>query len=139
MKFNDKIIAKLDQMKQYLTELGGILPDTVDEYMESLKIRRACEKTIELAIETVIDVISGVIAEKRLGVPSSEESIIQIAQKNKMLSIALAKKIQEMKGFRNVLVHKYGEVDDERVYTYLSEELEDFEVFEREIVKFLKM
>ncbi|HLD33199.1 MAG TPA: DUF86 domain-containing protein [Candidatus Nanoarchaeia archaeon] len=138
MKLNDKIAVKLNLIKQYLGELEDLLPHTVEEYKESLKVRRACEKTIELAIENVIDVLSVIIANKRIGTPSSEENIIQIAQKNKILSSSLSKKIQQMKGFRNVLVHKYGEVDDTRVYQYLCEELKDFDAFEREIATFLK-
>src|SRR3989344_2633568 len=137
MKLQEKVTTKLDQMNQYLNELENLLPER-DEYLENLEARRACEKTIELAIERVIDVLSVIIAEKRFGVPSSEENLIQIAQKRRVLSLPLAKKIQAMKGFRNILVHKYGEVDDEQAYTYLSEERHDFAVFEKEIEKFLK-
>lgn len=42
-----------------------------------------------------------------------------------------------MKGFRNLLVHKYGKVKDELVFENL-ENLDDFEKFKREIMDFLK-
>ncbi|HLC19464.1 MAG TPA: DUF86 domain-containing protein [Candidatus Nanoarchaeia archaeon] len=138
MKPREKIIQKLDMMDSYLNELESMLPSTVDDYIENLQVRRACEKTIELAIEKVIEILSSIIVEKRFGIPSSEESIIEIAQKNKVLSISLAKKIRAMKGFRNILVHKYGEVEDEQVFQYFSNELGDFDLFKREILKFVK-
>ena len=42
-----------------------------------------------------------------------------------------------MKGFRNILVHKYGEVDDEISYENL-EKLSDFDLFKEEVIFFLK-
>lgn len=137
MNLNKKIVAKLDELNLYVDELETLLPQDVEEYLENLKVRRACEKTIELAIEVVISILSSIVNDKRLGVPFSEENIIEIAQKNHIISVSLAKKIKEMKGFRNILVHKYGEVDDGQAYHYLSEELGDFESFEREINRFL--
>jgi len=44
-----------------------------------------------------------------------------------------------MKGLRNILVHRYGSVDDEIVYNSLSAELNDFHDFIDEVLKFTKM
>lgn len=43
-----------------------------------------------------------------------------------------------MKGFRNILVHEYGEVDDRIVYEAVKARLIDFELFKREIMKTLE-
>jgi len=40
-----------------------------------------------------------------------------------------------MTRFRNLLVHVYAKVDDSRVYEFLLEDLEDFDLFAREIAK----
>ena len=45
-----RIFAKLDEMTGYVEELKEMLPDE-DEYFQNLINRRACEKTIEVAIE----------------------------------------------------------------------------------------
>ena len=50
----------------------------------------------------------------------------------------MADTLSNMKGFRNILVHKYGIVDDELAFEMLSEKLEDFEKFKDEILRFLK-
>lgn len=46
-------------------------------------------------------------------------------------------KLDEMKGFHNILVHRYGEIDDGKAYFSLQEELNDFSLFEKEIKSFL--
>lgn len=124
-------------MDNYLQELEDMLPEE-EEYYQNLKTRRACEKTIELAIEQVIDIASMIVSQKKLGIPHSEDDIITTLEKKKVLSQKLVKRIKEMKGFRNILVHKYGEVDDERTYHFLTAELDDFTLFEKEIKLFLK-
>jgi len=43
-----------------------------------------------------------------------------------------------MAKFRNVLVHLYLEVDRQRVYQYLQENLDDFETFARYVGEWLK-
>src|SRR3989338_1792888 len=108
MNGNERILLKLDEMNKYLTELEDLLPEET-EYLSSLPDRRACEKTIELAIECVIDVMALLVAQGKLGVPKDEEDIITILEKKKILSEKLVSKVRGMKGFRNILVHKYGE------------------------------
>jgi len=43
-----------------------------------------------------------------------------------------------MKGFRNILIHKYGEIDDEKAYENIKEGLKDFEKIIKEIEGFLE-
>lgn len=45
-----RILSKLDEMIRYVEELQEMLPDK-EEYLHDLIKRRACEKTIEVAIE----------------------------------------------------------------------------------------
>ena len=138
MIFKDKILEKLREMDTYLNELEKILPSEKKEYLQNLTKRRACEKTIELAIENVIDVISLIVSFNKLGPPQSEDSLIDLISKNNLLSSTLILKVKKMKGFRNILVHRYGDVDDKRVFKYLTEELDDFILFEEEVKKLIK-
>lgn len=43
-----------------------------------------------------------------------------------------------MKGFRNILVHRYGEIDDALAFKILTEKLNDFNLFIDLVNKFLK-
>ena len=132
-----RILMKLEEMNKYLIELENILP-TEDEYIHSLTERRASEKTIELAIEAVIAIISIIVAKERLGFPEDEDSLINLLEQKKIFSSKLCHTLRGMKGFRNVLVHKYGEIDDELAYEFLSNQLSDFEAFEKEVRKYLQ-
>jgi len=133
MDAKKKILSKLEEMNRYLGELEDILPEKEREYLRDLTIRRACEKTVESAIEAVISIISIVVSSNKLGLPQSEDDLIDTIEKKKILSQETAEKIRQMKGFRNILVHKYGEIDDALSYQFLTEEIDDFSQFEKEI------
>lgn len=137
LNLKQKVIEKLHAMNQYLDELEELVPEE-EEYYERLQARRACEKTIELAIEQVIDIASLIVSYQKLGIPQSEDDLIILLQKKKVLSTALATKIKEMKGFRNLLVHKYGAINDRKSYHFLTAELGDFTQFKKEIKQFIK-
>ena len=138
MDFKERVLLKLEEMFEYVNELQKMLPSEEEEYVENIKDKRACEKTVELAIEAVINVVSMVVSQEKLGLPQSEDDLIDLLMKHKILSISIGEKLKEMKGFRNILVHKYGEVDDKQAYVFLTEELGDFKLFANEVKKYLK-
>ena len=61
-------------MTGYIEELKEMLPDK-EEYLQHLIKRRACEKTIEVAIESLIDVSAMIVSAGKFGLPARYESI----------------------------------------------------------------
>jgi len=57
-----------------------------------------------------------------------KDSIRKLAE-NGILPASLSTRLEELVGFRNLLVHQYGRVDDSRAYFYLSLEFNDFYEF----------
>jgi uncharacterized protein YutE (UPF0331/DUF86 family) len=43
-----------------------------------------------------------------------------------------------MKGFRNILVHEYGRIDDRLVYDLLKNNINDFDAIRKEIIACVK-
>lgn len=78
-----RIELKLEEMMNYIYELQEMMPSD-EEYYTNLVRRRACEKTIEIAIDSLIDIASMIVASERFGLPIDEENII-----DRILSIGL--------------------------------------------------
>ena len=57
--------------------------------------------------------------------------------REKILSKEMVKKLRLMKGFRNILVHRYGKIDDKLAFKILKENIKDFYEFIEEIEKIL--
>lgn len=132
----ERIFVKLDEMTRYVEELKEMLPEE-EEYLQNLIKRRACEKTIEVAIESLIDVSAMMVSAQRFGLPSSEESILDILVEKKVLGMELGERLKDMKGFRNILIHRYAHVDDEIVYQNMTDYLVDFFEFGKAIESYI--
>ena len=133
----ERIFAKLDEMTRYVEELKEMLPEE-EEYLQNLIKRRACEKTIEAAIESLIDVSAMIVSAQRFGLPASEESILDILVERNVLSKGSGERLKDMKGFRNILIHRYAHVDDGIVYGNLTDYLDDFSKFNRTIQSYME-
>lgn len=131
------IKSKVEKIKDSLIFIEENLPANVKQLKESKLIKNALYKEIEFAIELVLDICSLINSGLRLGMPETEENILDNLETKKVFDTSLIKLIREMKKFRNFLVHKYGDIDDAKAYRDIKEGLKDFELIVKEIEKFL--
>ena len=136
-KERGRVLVKLNDMVRYIEELEAMLPPKEDYLLDLVK-RRACEKTVEAAIETLVDVAAMIVSSEKLGLPADEESIFDLLSEKRILSEGLCKNAKRMKGFRNILIHRYAETNNELVYSNLKQHIDDFYDFEKQVKLFLK-
>lgn len=133
----DRVLAKIDDLDVYLNELKGIAPQSFEEYQKVEK-KRACERLLQVSIETAIDICSLFVSGLRLGLPAEEEDLFKKLVDIHIISEEMGEKLREIRGFRNILVYEYAHVDDRLVYEAVKTKLEDFNSFKREALKFLR-
>ena len=107
-------------------------------YEQNIEKRRFCERTLQLAIEVCIDISKLIIKDLKLGLPPEEEYLFDKLHQEKIISLELKHILQAMKRFRNVLIHKYVDIDDEMVFNNVKNNLHDFKMFKRELSDYLK-
>lgn len=132
----ERIYIKLDEIDQYLQEIEEIMPSSSEEYSPNLMRTRALERLIQITIEAVMDVSAMLVKEMRLGLPYREEDFLDKIS-GTVLNPDLVMKLRKMRGFRNILVHGYSQIDDKRVYEILNSDLEDVIEFREAVVDFL--
>jgi uncharacterized protein YutE (UPF0331/DUF86 family) len=133
----ERVLARLDELDGYLRELGEIAPRDFAQY-QRIEKKRACERLLQVAVESMIDVCNLFVSGLRLGLPGEEDDLFEKLEQAGVLSSAMKSTAQEMKGFRNILVHEYGRVDDEIVFEAVTKRLGDFAAFRREILDALE-
>jgi len=126
---NNRILEKIDEMENYLRELEEYLPEQEEDYLNNGLRKRACERAFQLASENLLDICNLIISEKGFGIPSDSKDSVRKLVENKILPISLSTRLEELVGFRNLLVHQYGRVDDSRSYSFLNMELKDLYEF----------
>lgn len=137
MPDKERILSKIAELRGYMEELREFTPKTLKEYKASELKRRACERLLQIAIECTLDICDIIFSNLKLGVPSSEEDIIEKLNRKKVITNKTANKLKAMKGTRNILVHRYPYANDEKIFRSLTTELKDFNAFIKEILDFL--
>lgn len=130
----EKILSKLDELEIYLSKFPQIVPAHLEQYLDSFEKQLAVERLLQISIELVIDISMLLMKKSQLGLPADEEDLFQ-----KLASILPHYALyQEMKRFRNVLVHRYGKVKSNLVFLNATQKISDFYIFIKEVKEHLK-
>ncbi|RLG55824.1 MAG: DUF86 domain-containing protein [Candidatus Hydrothermarchaeota archaeon] len=132
------IRTKMKEIEESIRLVEEHLPESFEEFSNLGLVKDGIYKRVEFAIENVFDICAIINADLNLGIPSSDEDILENLMKNNILSMKMKEKLKMMKGFRNILVHRYGKIDDKLAFRILKENLGDFYEFMREIEEFLE-
>jgi uncharacterized protein YutE (UPF0331/DUF86 family) len=125
----DLILRKLADVDQYLLQLGEYRDISVEQYRGDWKSQRVIERTLQLAIETCLDVVSHVIADRGLRVPATYAEAFDVLGEARLIDENLREAMVGMAKFPNVIVHEYARIDPEIVVRILRDHLGDFAHF----------
>ncbi len=132
------IHIKLQEIEESVSLIQDNLPDSPEEFAKMGLVRDGMYKQLEFAIENVFDICAIINTDLRLGIPADDEDMIAHLVDRSIISEVMRVKLKGMKGFRNILVHRYGKIDDRLVFTLLRERIGDFREFSESIRNVLK-
>jgi uncharacterized protein YutE (UPF0331/DUF86 family) len=132
------ILRKLAELDQYLRQVREYARISVEEYQSSWKTQRIIERTLQMMIETCVDIAGHVISDNAFRTPSSYSDMFKVLYENGVLPATLFAKMEKMAKFRNVVVHHYDTVDAEIVVGILKRDLNDFSGFQAAVVGLLE-
>jgi len=132
------ILRKLSELDENYRQIKEYEKITVVQYSDDWKIQRIIERTLQMMIETCVDIASHIIADKGYRVPKSYSDTFKVLHDEKIVSSRLFNVLQKMAKFRNIVVHHYDRVDAEIVVGILKKDLSDFTSYKDTIVGFLK-
>lgn len=131
------IERKLKELDRYLQQLSRYQGVTGEELRQDLEKAWAVEHGLQLCIQILLDVGNHLLSEKGVFVSDYKSIFFELAHLG-VLPMDFAKRISGMAGFRNILVHAYGEVDLEKVAQMLRENLGDFREFAEYLCTYLQ-
>jgi uncharacterized protein YutE (UPF0331/DUF86 family) len=125
-----RLRSLLDRLGEELEGIADLL-DQVDEphRLPALKYR------LVVAIEAAVDAAQHVVASERLRAPVGYADAIRVLAEAALLDAELADHVAKAAGLRNLLVHRYAEVDDARLVEELGEGLEYLAEYRRALAR----
>jgi len=134
----EEIYSKLEDLKRYVRFLKSYQSHAKEELRENYTLRGAVERYLHLALECTIDIGEMIISKEGLRKPESYREVIEILGKENILPKEFAERFAPAMGFRNILVHRYAEIDLNELYEHLQNDLQDFSTFAKYVAKYLE-
>lgn len=134
----ETLTRKLGYLQKNLDLLQEYRKQSQKEIFSDLSKKFALERLLQIAVESVTDCARLLVAiEDWRRLRDERDAWVILAEQN-VITKDLAEKITKAKGFRNILVHEYVEVDPDLVYKNLQTGLQDLENFAKALAKWLK-
>lgn len=132
------ILRKLSQLEEYVSQIGEYRQVSTQQYREDWKLQRIIERTLQMMIETCVDIASHIISDGKFRIPDSYADSFRVLSEKEIIPDDLCKTMESISKFRNVIVHHYDRVDAEIVVEILREQVDDFNSFKEAVVNWLK-
>jgi len=126
----DLILKNLD----YLEEVKEI---DEDAFLKSFEKLQATKHSLQEIIESCIDISNHIISSEGLERAETYSEMFERLYENDVIGSDLNDRLGNMARFRNLLVHRYGIVDDKKVLHILRERLSDIYRFIEDVENFL--
>lgn len=134
---NPQIIKeRLTEIQENVRILKKLQKRKREKFCATPELYKLAERCFQLAIECMIDITNYLISQHGWTRPLYHAEGLLILAQHRVFPVGFARKIAGMIDFRNILVHRYLQIDRGIVYDNLRE-LNDFEAFEKYLLKYL--
>jgi len=121
------VAKKLGLIETYVHDLRTL--GRPDALTTDIREQRFTLHTLQLATQAALDVASHIVSDEHLGEPGTNRDLFGLLARHSWIGADLAAKMEDMAGFRNVLVHGYADVDLGVVEDVVRHRLDDLLAF----------
>ena len=122
----------LDELQTFRREAASF-----STYRDDVKLRRAVERSLQVAAEISLDIGRRIIALEGFRYAEDNQDVFRVLAAEQVVSQQLLDSLLNMARFRNLIVHDYAKIDDAKVYEILKHRLGDFDAFAEAIRVYL--
>ena len=107
-------------------------------FLTDHRLATSTERDLEIAIQACLDIADHLIAKLGLELPKKDrKETFSILASHKIIPQELVSNLTSMAGQRNILIHEYLEVERDKIYQTINENLDDFVRFVQAIQRYL--
>ena len=132
------VLRKISDLETYYLQIKDFSEISAEEYLSDWKTQRIVERTLQMMIETCVDITNHIISDVGMRIPGTYADTFKVLYENKIIGQELFSVMEKMAKFRNIVVHQYKEVDSGIVILILKKHLSDFQQFRDAILSYLQ-
>ena len=133
---SDVLLAKKDSLERCVRQVNSYYRASSDvPFAEDFFRQDAISTNIQRACELAIDIANHLIRQRKLGLPQSSRESFKILERERIIDSDLAKRLVAMVGFRNILIHRYAEIDPTVMIDVIENRLDELIRFTTEAME----
>lgn len=131
MKINGIVLRKIEIIEETLRELRDLDNITTAKLEQDFFLKKGIERSLQVCVEAVIDIAHRIISLEDHSPCSTAGKGLEVIES--LGVIASASPYKPMVQFRNIVVHRYENVDNDIIVGILKRNLDDFDKYINEV------
>ncbi|MHA2274042.1 MAG: type VII toxin-antitoxin system HepT family RNase toxin [Candidatus Hodarchaeales archaeon] len=132
-----RIASRIRDIERHIPIISRIHDQGIAAYCDNYEDYLLSQRCLEIVFQAMIDIASHIISSEFKEVPTSYGDLFVILGQQGVLPEEFGLKLKRMAGLRNLLVHNYGHLENERLYEILDDTIKDAQAFIQLIQKFM--
>jgi uncharacterized protein YutE (UPF0331/DUF86 family) len=132
----EKVTERLEKLREYVTQLNELKTLSKNDF--SKHYANSAKYLFQVAIECCLDIGNHIISSEGFRSPADYQEIFKVLEENRVIPKDFLETAVSMAKFRNRLVHLYWEVDNQKIYEYLQNNLCYFDEYINYILNYLQ-
>jgi len=129
-----QLIGMINDSLHRLNELGNLCEK---DFLSDFRNTESAKYLLIKATEAAIDICNHIVAKKGGRAPKDYADCFAILKELGVIGDNLTERLARMARFRNLIVHLYWEVNDEKVFEIIKRNLTDLEEFQQVIASYV--
>ncbi len=133
-----RIYHHIDEFQNALADWKRYRSISEDMVVSDRDTRNMVLHAMMISIQSSIDIAADIIADGKLEKPGSYREAFEILGRYAIISERSVQDLSDLAGFRNILVHRYGDLDRGQVYAVLQQDYVVLEAYLSSIQQYLR-
>lgn len=133
------ILRKIERINEHLEQVRGKKDPGLKAFIQDKDLQSIILFNLIQAIQGCTDMGAHIISDSGWETPSTLAEIFEVLARHQVITPALSRKMVQMVGFRNRIVHDYERIDLGIVHTVWKKHLSDIEKFCKTVVLALQL
>jgi uncharacterized protein YutE (UPF0331/DUF86 family) len=134
----DVIYYKLEILKRYVDRIKEKTPQKSIAFAQNLDVQDILLMNVQRAVKMCVDISAYILAHSNIPPPMTMKDAFYQLQMLEIITKETFEKMQQWVGFRNIAIHEYDDINWETVFSILSNHMDDFRLFAKEVFQWLE-
>ena len=127
------LAAKVAAVRDAVARIREVLPPDRAQFVADRTVREVVILNLFVAVQDCLSIATHWLADEGWSVPSGYRDVFVALADHSVVSHELADRMAAAAGLRNLVAHRYGVLDWERVHAIASEDVDDLLEFCAEV------